>query len=273
MAYATPKDVSGSATSPRAGTPDLQRIIVLHDGGDAILVIGSDTASQQPVMISKTTMTMASPVWKAMFERHWRENEATEIPLPDDDVEAMLLVLRIAHLRFHELPKKNALTLDALLNLAVICDKYDLVKIVRPFLDLHGWASCYIPNIGYGIVSDPCWLFIAWTFGYKDSFEQLATYTVRMIRVDSLGDAIMEDGRRFPEDTPPGLLGMCSQHTNGYLINTLILRRTYDGDQKEHTYGYAQHALPNPRQDIGGTRLQGQRLSYTQSTGNFSLRQ
>jgi hypothetical protein len=151
-----------------------------------------------------------------MFERHWREIEATEIPTPDDDIEAMLLALRTAHLRFPELPKKNALTLNALLNLKVICDKYNLVKIVWLFLDLHGWASCYILDIGFRRVSDPYWFFIAWTLGYEDNFGKLATYPVKKIRVDSLGDAIMEDGQRFPEDTPPGLLGICSRHRDGF---------------------------------------------------------
>jgi hypothetical protein len=52
----------------------------------------------------------------------------------------MLLVLRIAHLQFKEIPQGNGLTIDALLSLAVVCDKYDLVSMVRPFLDLHCWA-------------------------------------------------------------------------------------------------------------------------------------
>jgi len=52
----------------------------------------------------------------------------------------MLIVLCVPHLRFHELPKKNGLTRDALLALAVVCDQYDIVPLVRPFLDLYGWA-------------------------------------------------------------------------------------------------------------------------------------
>jgi hypothetical protein len=218
MADAIPNKVSMSATSLGAEASNLQQTIVLHDGGDAILIIGSDTASQQPVLVSKTAMIMASPVWKAMFERHWKENESTEIPLPDDDVEAMLLVLRIAHLRFHELPRTFGLSMDALLKLAVVCDKYDLVKLVRPFLNLHNWASCYLPDVTSGRNCSPSWFFIAWTFGYKDSFEMLATYTVRRLRLDMHGEASMGFGQNFPVDTPPGLLGMCFQRTNAYSI-------------------------------------------------------
>ena len=67
-------------------------------------------------------------------------NKATKIPFPDDDVGVMLIVLCVPHLRFHELPKKNGLTRDALLALAVVCDQYNIVPLVRPFLDLYGWA-------------------------------------------------------------------------------------------------------------------------------------
>jgi hypothetical protein len=97
-----------------------------------------------------------------MFEARWAESEASEIALRDDDMDAMLLVLRIAHLRFHDLPKK--LEFGPLLNLAVVCDKYDLVRMVRPFLDLHGWAKPHDYHQGKSWY--PSWLFVAWTFGY-----------------------------------------------------------------------------------------------------------
>jgi hypothetical protein len=194
-------------SSPEAGAFSLQQTIVLHDDGDVILVMGSGSVSQRRVRVSKTAMILASPVWKAMFERHWKENESTEIPLPDDDIEAILLVLRIAHLRFHELPRTGGLTIAALLKLAVVCDKYDLVKLVRPFLDLYGWASSHLPDIGSGKNCNPSWFFIAWTFGYKDSFEYLATYVVRRIQLNAHGDVVMNVWQAFPHDAPPGLLG------------------------------------------------------------------
>ena len=116
-------------------------------------------------------------------------------------------MLRIAHLRFHDLPQKHGLTLDAVLRLAVVCDKYDLVRLVRRFLDLHDWAKMFLPDVGSETNCSPSWFFIAWTFEYKDSFEDLATYVVRRTRLDVRGDAIMENGQEFSEDIPPGLLG------------------------------------------------------------------
>jgi hypothetical protein len=192
-----------------AGTPNPPRAIVLTDYSDMTLLIGDDKESQQPVLVSKVSMSQASPVWKAMFAQHWVENEATEILLPDDDVDAMLLVLRIAHLRFQEIPPKNGLDMEALLNLAVVCDKYDLVGLVRPFLNLHCWTETLIPDIG--LYSKPKWhpfcLFIAWTFGYIHVFDAPARHLALTVSLNSQGVATFGKDELFPEEMPPEILG------------------------------------------------------------------
>jgi hypothetical protein len=130
--------------------------IVMHDFGDVTLLIGPEE-NEQPVLASIATLRLASPVWKAMFGTRWAECEASEIPLPDDDVDAMILVLRIAHLRFHELPGERRLSSKALLNLSIVCDKYDLVRLVRPFLDLYvylGYRMYRIPKTTQCLVQD-----------------------------------------------------------------------------------------------------------------------
>ena len=53
-----------------------------------------------------------------------------EMELPEDDADALLYVLRIAHLQFRRIPA--TLEFVDLLNVAIICDKYDTVEIVRP---------------------------------------------------------------------------------------------------------------------------------------------
>lgn len=188
-----------------ADTSGRQQTIVLHDDGDVTLVVGKAGGVQQPIQASKTTMSLASPVWKAMFSRVWAEHAASEILLPDDDVSATLTVLRIAHLQFQDLPKKGDFSPTSLLNLAVICDKYDLVRIVRPFLDLHGWASPWFSS-NTDVASFPQLLFSAWTFGYSQSFESMAKDVLDRLIVTFSG-APMIGGATLPEPMPPGLLG------------------------------------------------------------------
>ena len=99
---------------------------------------GSDPSlvDQETLVVSSAVMRIASPVWRTMFDPqgHFMESQRSfthgEMDFPEDDPDALLCVLRIAHLQFRKVPE----TLDyaELLNLAIICDKYDTVAIVRP---------------------------------------------------------------------------------------------------------------------------------------------
>lgn len=147
-----------------------------------------------------------------MFSRVWAEHEASEIRLLDD-VEAILLVLRIARLRLQDLPKKGALPLQDLLSLFVVCGKYDLVHFIRPFLDLKSWALPWFPNLTAGL-SHAELLFVAWTFGFSESFKALANKLVLQMTMTVAG-VPMVYGKHFPEAMPPGLLStsMVAQKT------------------------------------------------------------
>lgn len=141
--------------------------IVLRDAGDVVsLIIGDKKLS---VTASRTVLTIMSPVFKAMLTGRFREAETStfEIPLPDDDPDALLLLLRIAHLRFKDLPER--ISFPDLYRLAVVCDKYDTVAIVRPFWDRYGAPFLdLVETVGY-----EQWLFIAWTFGFEDVYRRL----------------------------------------------------------------------------------------------------
>ena len=94
---------------------------------------------QRILIVSSAVMRIASPVWRTMFDPqgHFMESQRSssprEIHFPDDDADALLIVLYIAHLQFGKLPE--ALDYQELLNLAIICDKYDTVSTVRPVSD------------------------------------------------------------------------------------------------------------------------------------------
>ncbi|KAF2689689.1 hypothetical protein K458DRAFT_358667 [Lentithecium fluviatile CBS 122367] len=203
--------------------------IVLHDFGNVTLLLGAEDI-QQPVLASTAILRLAGPVWKAMFERHWAESEASEIAFPDDDVDAMLLVLRIAHLRFNEIPAKNGLSFEALLDLSVVCDKYDIVSIVRPFLDLHCWAEPYMVMAGSFRTVRPEWLLVSWTFGYSDSFDILAR-RVAFTSTRSSGcnaHPECEDGKIIQDEMlPPGILGKSYSPSVIYSQITLYQRQPF----------------------------------------------
>jgi hypothetical protein len=99
--------------------------------GDLTLFISQeDSPITQRICISRMTMCLASLVWRVMLTVGGGFVEATkdEIPLVDDDHEALLTILRVAHLRFYEIHKSPSVT--QLVNIATVCDKYDTVAIV-----------------------------------------------------------------------------------------------------------------------------------------------
>jgi hypothetical protein len=59
-------------------------------------------------------MQHISPVWRAMFSGQWIYSGFQEMRLPDDDIESMLLILRIAHIRFDELSPEGEMDLEDL---------------------------------------------------------------------------------------------------------------------------------------------------------------
>jgi hypothetical protein len=103
--------------------------------------------------VSSSAMSFASPVWKKFIFPPWKpmavqdptttyestpaakkskvtgEKEKDKSVLPveevdfsDDNGEALLILLRIAHLRFHDTP--TTLAYQTLLQVAVLCDQY-----------------------------------------------------------------------------------------------------------------------------------------------------
>lgn len=53
------------------------------------------------------------------------------IPLPDDDAEALAILMAAAHAQDHLLPAR--VSFDVLHALAVLCDKYDMAHVLRPW--------------------------------------------------------------------------------------------------------------------------------------------
>jgi hypothetical protein len=115
--------------------------------------------------VSSSVMSFASPVWKKFVFPTWKlvaaKNPATDsdsthdakkskIAEPDDkdkiksglpvdkldftgdNGEALLILLRIAHLRFQAIPA--TLPYQTLLQVAVLCDQYQCINLVRPWL-------------------------------------------------------------------------------------------------------------------------------------------
>lgn len=186
--------------APKMNRPGDGNIISIDPNGDRSLIVGTGE-NQKVFRVSSKAMCLASPVWKAMFAGPFKEATAQEISFPEAEPNALLITLRIAHLQFKELP--SFLDFHQLLNLAVVCDVYDLVSIVRPFLT--GWITASRPiadRIGYEE-----WLLVAWTFGYREEFERSTCRLVLCVGTNEDGQCLTETNKVLKDFMAPGIIG------------------------------------------------------------------
>jgi hypothetical protein len=124
--------------------------------------------------------------------------------MPEDDPEAILLLLRIAHLQFKLIPKH--IDHNLLYHLAITCDKYDCVELVRPWLS--GWLSTHKLD-DFNLRGNT---FICWAFGMEKEFGSIM---YDLVRDTSLKDSSRRsislcrgNGLRFTDELmPPGVTG------------------------------------------------------------------
>lgn len=122
-----------------------------------------------------------------------------ELDFSGDPAEALLILLNIAHLHFISVP--STLSLDTLSQVAILCDQYDCVQLVKPWLS--GWLVQEntqwrkVPDWNTTVPGREKWLFIAWVFGRSEVFKNFASLLVREM-------ATYDD---IYGPTPPGLIG------------------------------------------------------------------
>lgn len=200
------------------------------DNDDVKILISGPGGEKQFGVVCSQAMCLASPVWKKFIFppfRRLREHDPAQVQKTVEDTEigsstlskkvenvgegeptmpieqldfiednpaALCILLRIAHLDFASVSKK--LDTDALLEIAVLCDEYDCVRLVSMFLP-------------YWLVDEKTqseesgserWIFIARVFGRPEIFRSL---TEKM--VDTAG--VSKEGEIVDCPMPPDITG------------------------------------------------------------------
>ncbi|KAK8188430.1 uncharacterized protein BKA78DRAFT_345766 [Phyllosticta capitalensis] len=174
---------------------DNSSVTVFDPDGDVRLLVfdhpsdqSGDEAAQKTFLVSSKAMSLASDVWKAMFNGHFREaqqpsgtNQQREVSFPDDDARALEILLNIAHMRYDLVPQK--LSFSRLVQVTVATDKYGATKLLRP------WYKAWMGDVIY-LLTRPGheeWLWIAWELGQTETFKTLVSHLVRVTWVDKDG--------------------------------------------------------------------------------------
>jgi hypothetical protein len=110
----------------------------------------SEPANKVHLIVSSKHMCLASPVFKAMLGRGFKEGDQLrekgriEVPLPDDDAAALEILARLIHGRFTTIPAVVSLPLFT--QIAILVDKYRMPEILH--LNVSGWSTAL--NLGDG---------------------------------------------------------------------------------------------------------------------------
>lgn len=109
-------------------------IIEIHATGDVVLLVGSGEEAKS-IRVASQVLTAASDFFVDLFTANLHENKlafsprfSKQVPLIDDDPEAMLNLCEILHHHSENVKVSNK---KALLDLACICAKYDCIAAVR----------------------------------------------------------------------------------------------------------------------------------------------
>ena len=213
----------GNLGKPVKSTTTSQPPIVTYFDPDGDLKVKAGSETQHEIfVVSSKVMSLTCKPWKAMFGADSQFVEGsrspdTIIPLLDDNVNALKILLNAAHLRFSLVPK--TLDFDTLLQVAILADKYDMAGIFQPWLDC--WLSHATKN--RKIPLHEGWLRISYTFGLSETFREAANLIVRDLEIErtfSLGTFSLgtlgsstaglksRNGRRLEEDhLPSDILG------------------------------------------------------------------
>lgn len=159
--------------------------------------------------VSSHALGFASPVWKKFlfppFPSTMDEaaKDGINIDFTDDNGEAVLLLLNIAHLQFNKICTDKPLPYQLLLQVAILCDQYDCVQLVRPWLSQ--WMTNEIEEANK--IGQERWLFISWVFGREDVFRRLATRLAKNVHISEQGKCCSSSGIDLSEGMPPGIMG------------------------------------------------------------------
>ncbi|QDS73117.1 hypothetical protein FKW77_001062 [Venturia effusa] len=184
--------------------------------------------------VSRNTLCMASPVWRAMLKGPFRESTQKEITLSDDEPQALLTVLRIVYLRTYEISRE--MSLSQLVSIATICDKYDTVAVCRPMVEewICLWRKEKQLLFGFPYASprhlipgNEAFLWPAWVFGHKEAFVDLAQALPARVRTDITGTSLIKrqldgTGGYFTLADLPGKLSESLLHVRQATLTTML---------------------------------------------------
>ena len=173
--------------SPPAKAP---ATTVIDKRGDVLLQLTKDGQPTADLLFSSQVLSLASPVFEAMFNHGFAEGQdlssasPRSVPLPDDDPTYMTILCNIFHMRTSDVP--DTLDLDSLAGLAIICDKYDCLNGVR--FHSRVWVAQLLPDPE--VVGFEKLLFVAYVLDLPHEFYKVTQSLIQNRKVNIKLDVV-----------------------------------------------------------------------------------
>ena len=169
--------VEGAATSEAAETSFSDSDDSIWGGHKTAPTLDENGLCQDVrIRVSSKHLTLASPVFRAMLKVKYKEGldlcsqGHVELPLPDDNPAAFLIILRLIHGQIRKVPRK--IDFWMLTELAILVDKYELSETVEMLLDfwLQDLESTIPLTLNKYLLP---WICISWVFKKSEIFNNL----------------------------------------------------------------------------------------------------
>lgn len=144
---ASPTQSNSLTLRNNTGLDDYATVVQIATDGDVIFSFSTDP-QKRAIRVHSAALKLASRVFRAMFGPHFGEGQILEVeqptvvPLPEDDVEAMITVCKVLHL--HDIQGIHHPTQQLLRKIAFLADKCDLSPALR--ITSEFWLREYIPG-------------------------------------------------------------------------------------------------------------------------------
>ena len=159
-----------------------------------MLVVG--TEPPQTMKVDSRVLCRSSSVFNRMLKGPFLESKscshnAWEVKLPEDDPQALLIIMDIVHNQYEHAPAEPAL--DVLCHVLSLVDKYVMGKSLRSISYL--WLDQERDKDDQPLKDREACLFVAFELGAVDLFGQIATRLAIECKVDDSGKLLAADGQ------------------------------------------------------------------------------
>jgi hypothetical protein len=184
-----------------------QRLSLFH-GGDFVVVLGAHGIGQLELTISSEALSIASPVWRILCRGgaggSFRESIEHKAEFLEDDPDMLLLLFRIAHLDFRNVPPD--MDSDQIHELSVLCNKYDCPTLVKPWIG--SWMEPFREEQEHWL-GKTRFVLTAWVFGDRKTYEIMARRLMTLgVHGETPGTIILANEEELKaQDFPEGFIG------------------------------------------------------------------